>query len=167
MSLKIDISSIIKDHFGTIVNSNDGKPSGWDWLIFMVSPIVIAYILLSLCIYFSVTFVDIVVSGLSIFVGLLFNIIVILFDIVKTDKVKPDKKQVVREVVINISFCIILSLFAITTAFMTQLEWGNCFKYISNFITYFLVLEFFLTLLMVLKRMYYIFINELNDIIEN
>jgi hypothetical protein len=166
MSLKIDIFSIIKDHISTLKNANDGKATGWDKLIFLLSPIGLSISLLCLKIYFSEGFVNIIVSGLSIFVGLLFNIIVILFDIVKTDKVKKEKKNLIREVVINISFCIVISLFAIITALTTQLCWGFYVQILSNFITYFLVLEFFITLLMVLKRMYFIFITELDELIK-
>jgi len=167
MSLKIDVSKIIKDHINTISNANGGGSTGWDYVSFLITPLIFASGLLMLDLYFTVEFVNIVVSGLSIFVGLLFNIIVILFDIVKTDKISMDKQDLIKEVVINISFCILISLLAIVTSLTTQLPWGCVFKNSTNFVTYFIIAEFLLTLLMILKRMYHIFITEIDGIIKN
>ncbi|WP_306044144.1 hypothetical protein, partial [Allomuricauda sp. MMSF_3543] len=77
---KINIKQIIKNHLATLVNDNSKKPEFSDWLTFLIIPAVVAGVLVYLKIELSERAINIVITTLSILVGLLFNVIVILFD---------------------------------------------------------------------------------------
>lgn len=161
---KIDVKQIIKDHFATLVNFSTGKPDGSDFFTFFWLPVATAFLAVRLSIHMDSDFVGVLISALSIFVGLLLNVIVILFEIVKNDKVSGNKVHIARESISNISFAILLSLISICLSLLTQMEWGDAFKDVSHFATYFIVVEFGVTILQVLKRMYVLFIDELREI---
>ena len=161
---KINVKTIIKDHIRTLVNSKSQQADTSDWFTFFLLPSVFSFLWIWFDILLTTEYVDIIVSALSIFVGLLFNVVVILFDTIRTQKIRLSKLWVVRETISNISFSILLSIISIGLALSTQLPWGRYFKIIIHFFTYFLLLEFAITLLMVLKRMYVLFIGELVEI---
>lgn len=161
---KISVVQIVKDHFETLVNQSSGKPDGSDFFTFFWIPLITAFVSVRLSIFMDSNFVGILISALSIFVGLLLNVIVILFDIVKGNKVSGSKISVARESISNISFAILLSLLCIALSLLTQMEWGKTFKNVAHFVTYFIVTEFAVTLLMVLKRMYRLFVGELLEV---
>lgn len=68
--------------------------------------------------------------------------------------------KLLRELIQNISFIILLSLICIVLAFISLAE-NIIIKYISNFITYVLCILFTVTVLMILKRMYIFFDEEI------
>lgn len=160
MSLKIDVRGIISAHFKTLVNDSTQKREVSDWLIFLVFPLLIAGGLVSLGAYMSEGILGTIVSAFSIFVGLLLNVIVLLFDIVRNPEQQPRKHRVVKQTLANVSFAVILSLIAILVALTTQIKrWPFLLPY-TTFATYFLAIEFIATLLMILKRLYNLFLDE-------
>lgn len=162
--LKIDLSKPVRDHFRTLVDATTGKPGMTDYGTFLFLPVAAAGFFVWKQIWFNSDFIDITVSGLSIFVGLLLNVMVILFDVVRVEKVRPEKIELVRESIANIAFCIILSLLAIASSYASQLDWGKWYRTVFHFLAYALIAEFMVTLLMVLKRMYALFVTELREI---
>lgn len=160
---KISVKEIIKDHFETLVNQSSGKPDGSDLFTFFGIPIITAFLAVRLSVFMDSDFVGILISALSIFVGLLLNVIVILYEIVKGQKVTGSKISVARESISNISFAIFLSLVCIGLSLLTQMEWGDAFKKAAHFITYFIVMEFAVTILLVLRRMYKLFVEEMRE----
>lgn len=162
---KIDVREVIKEHLRTLVNDRTGRADISDWLSFFFLPLVCSTILVAYNIYFTTDFIDITVSGLSIFVGLLFNIIVILFDIVRQSKVSQERIALVRETISNISFCILISIMGILVSYATRIcPPESLLNKICHQIAYFILIEFIVTLLMVLKRMRSIFVREIMDI---
>lgn len=161
---KISVKEIIQDHFKTLVNANTNRPGFDDYLTFLIFPI-----LLSFFFYFGGLRVDkesieTIVGSLSIFVGLLFNALVILLDVARKQESKEIKQIIVRELTANISFAIIISLTAIFImlfGFVDQLN--DKIKTGINLLSFFLLAEFSLTFLMVMKRIYLIFRKELNE----
>lgn len=162
MDLKIGVKRILYGHFETF-KTNKGEVLGWDVVCFLLLPAIVSGILLYYKIYLKTDYLNIFISALSIFVGLLFNVIVVMFDIAKKDKIRRAKLDLIRDVVINISFAILTSVLAILTSLLTQIELNGAYKIVSNFINYFLLINFVLTLLMILKRMYVVFVDELED----
>ena len=161
MSAKIDVRRILKAHFKTLVDASDpDEKTGFsDWVSFLLLPIFIAVILVVLEAYMSDSILGTLVSAFSIFVGLLLNVVVLLFDIVRTtaDEVK---KKVVKETLSNVTFAIILSLLTIPFALSTQITRWPWLKPYTSFITYFFACVFVATLLMIIKRVYNLFFNE-------
>ncbi|HLO43782.1 MAG TPA: hypothetical protein VK175_05565 [Leadbetterella sp.] len=160
---KINISKIVKNHFSTLINANSGKPDWDDLLTFYGLPIIATSTLTIIGIKLNSEATNIIITTLSIFVGLMFNIIVLLFDIVKRDASRAIKNLILKQLLENISFAIILSILAIL---MTLITYSNNFiiKSISTCITYYLLTLFLITLLMILKRMYNVFKNEIEEL---
>lgn len=160
---KIDVRDIISDHWATIVNANTGKPSFGDVFIFVLLPGMIAAALICFNALMTDAVIGGIISGLSIFVGLLFNVLVVIFDIVKRDSFSSIKNELLKQSLANIAFSILISLICIVTAVVAfvNIDW---IKITFNAITYVLLIEFVVCLLMVLKRMYKLLMNEFKNI---
>lgn len=160
---KINIKQIIKNHLATLVNDNSKKSEFSDWLTFLIIPLIVAGILCYLKIELSERAINIVITTLSILVGLLFNVIVILFDILKRDNSERIKNRLLKQLLTNISYSIFISLLIIFLTVMTffQIEiWIS----ICTFLVYFFLSHFALTVLMILKRVYALFLNEMDEL---
>ncbi|WP_306026759.1 MULTISPECIES: hypothetical protein [unclassified Allomuricauda] len=163
---KINIKQIIKNHLATLVNDNSKKPEFSDWLTFLIIPAVVAGVLVYLKIELSERAINIVITTLSILVGLLFNVIVILFDILKRDNSERIKNELLKQLLTNISYSIFISLFIIFLTVMTFFK-IEIWVTICTFLVYFFLSHFSLTVLMILKRVYALFLNEMNEIEED
>ena len=163
---KINVRRIVENHCASIRNINTGKPDLDDYMTFVAIPVVVASILISFGIFLKNDVINIIITTLSIFVGLMFNIIVIIFDIVKRHPDHKVKNAVLKEILANVSFAILLSLTCIVFTIITYVP--NCFaSRLANWISYFLITLFVITLLMILKRMYNVFEDEMNELEKN
>lgn len=160
---KINISQILKSHFATLQNDNTKKVEFDDYLTFLIVPVIIASGLLYFDVQLDASALNIVITTLSILVGLLFNVIVLIFDIIKRDATHKLKNMILKQLLANISFTILLSiltiLFTLATYFSIEI-----IKEIATWIVYFLLTIFLFTVLMVLKRMYLLFNNEIDEL---
>lgn len=193
---RIDISQIFIKHFATLYDHRaltlHGKRrmSFEDIFTFLLFPLFTSLILVILFdLFINDNYLNIIITSLSIFVGLLFGFLTLVYDIVKTERVVVLQKDVtheqkikfrlVKELFINIAFAIalsILSIFAtlltrfspkIITALLKELDWymyiKKGYQYTTNVLAIFLIILFIATLLMILKRFFIIFINEFNN----
>lgn len=161
---KISIKEILQDHFKTLVNANTNRPGFDDYLTFLILPIIIACIFYFGGLRVDKESIETIVGSLAIFVGLLFNALVILLDIARKQESKEIKQIIVKELTANISFSIVISFAAIFIMLFGFVEQLNCtIKAIINLVSFFLLAEFLLTFLMVMKRVYLIFKKELNE----
>ena len=169
MLKRINILSIVKDHFGTLTKL-DSKSKGVYWkdlILFVGSPVTIGVWLAY--IGFSIKpFIGDIIAAVSIFGGFLFNLLAIIYS--QIDKISDDanneknelKKIFVKEIHINISYSIVLSLLIIIvliacTAQLQSFQFDWFVKKIALGFTYFLLGKFILTLLMILNRVYILF----------
>jgi formate hydrogenlyase subunit 3/multisubunit Na+/H+ antiporter MnhD subunit len=137
-----------------------------DFLLFIIFPVCVSSYL-SLKGYTFKDELSNLITGISIFGGFLFNLLAIIYgqiDKIKIDAEKEEssiKKIFVREIHINISFCIILSIVLVLTLLFSTIDFPTQYsKIIERTITginYFLMILFLLTLLMVLNRVYILF----------
>jgi hypothetical protein len=193
---RINIIQIFIKHFNTLYDhgvltwTGKRKMPFADKFTFFYCPSVFAFILVvPLQLFINDNYLNIIITSLSIFVGLLFGFLTLVFDIVKNEKIvvqNPNatdeqklKLQLVKELFINIAFAIALSILSIVAALLTrfhptpiilQLQKLTCYYYIrklylltTNLIAIFLVLLFVATLLMILKRFFIIFTNDFKD----
>lgn len=162
---KINVLNIVINHLKTLVNDNSKKPDLADWFTFLIIPVTLAGLLVFLQIGLSDRTTNIVITTLSILVGLLFNVIVILFDILKRDNSKKIKNELLKQLLTNISYSIFISLLII---FLTVLTYFKIpyWVWICTFLVYFFLGHFSLTVLMILKRIYALFLNEMIEIEE-
>ncbi len=154
---KINIWSIVIDHFKTLSLSKD-------WY-FIVLPILFS----SVCLYFHCVLdkdmVDILNTGLSIFVGLFFNVIILIFDMVKKTEDRV-KQTVLKQTLINICYLILIAILGIMFGYLALNE-NSQLILIASFLVYFVISHFFLTVVMVLKRIYILFIVEFDETKNN
>lgn len=172
--MKIDPTRVIIDHIRTLRNDNSGKISFVDIFLFFILPLAtgaLAFIFLNLR-------AEIYNAGLAfygIFIGLLINVQVAMFSIfqrkwaVLKDKrsdearteVLAQRNIILKESNANISYLILISCVAafvslILYVFQVECGWGPA---ISVLITS----HFFLTLLMVVKRLHALFAKEYDE----
>lgn len=162
LSSKISLKRIFKDHFKSISTAGTGKVDISDIVTFVIIPFLIASVLTYFCLLLDNNSISIIIGALSILVGLLFNVLVLVFDMVRKDKLASNKNTVLHEVLANISFTIIISVFGIiSTAFAL---FDHCWvKITANWITYALLSEFLMTFFMIMKRMYALLEFEMNS----
>ena len=163
---KINIGRIVTSHLKTLRNDNTGKVGFDDLLTFLILPIIGASCLSYFHIELNDSATNIIITTLSILVGLLFNVIVIIFDIIKRDSTKKLKNRLLNELLTNISYSIVISILIITITLLTFID-NRYLKIGSTWFVYFLIGNYFLTVLMILKRMYIMFVNELDEIEKN
>ncbi|TWR30343.1 hypothetical protein FPZ43_05220 [Mucilaginibacter pallidiroseus] len=169
MLSRINIFKIVQDHLKTLRSNN--SDSNWisrgDALLFFLSPIIISAILT----YKRVKLIDHttdLITAVSILGGFLFNFLAIVYGLM--DKLKTDsqenalKRKFVKEIHVNISFNILLSLVLLLILIIYSYQpKDSCFRlfdYIVSPLIYFFLILFTLTMVMILNRVYIIMKKE-------
>jgi hypothetical protein len=176
---KINISSIVGDHVKTLVDFRTGKGSLNDLLLNVIAPVIVSLILVYTHVFLSDDIINILIAALSIFVGLLLNLLVLLFTIIdkikeqlaqKFDKIDTEfirsvflKKKYLKEIYSNISFSILISLISIILILFCSCS-SIVIKTIFNFVSYYFLILFLITILMVLKRVNILLSKEFDSI---
>ena len=166
MFKRINIASIVKDHFRTLRSLNQSYNFiNWkDIILFIVIPLSLAIFIT----YEGYNFkqqVGNLIAATAIFGGFLFNLLAIIYG--QINNIKEDaereaselKKKFVKEIHTNISFCIVLSIFIVLSLLLTTIDIPNfifhtIIEKIFIVINYYLMIIFVLTLMMVLNRVY-------------
>jgi hypothetical protein len=180
---KVNISNILLSHIRTL-RSYSSKKSTWrDWLTFFVLPVFVG-------ILFSIKFnllgkdiINLLITILSILAGFSFNLLAIIFgyrDKIKR-KIKDDdvlKKIYIREIHSNISFSVLNAILCIGLLLLNKLTTEllvfdfnlfqvaitlNLFDIVVSFSTYFCLMFYFLTILMILKRLSILFEIDIKE----
>lgn len=192
---RIEMSSILSQHLTTFYHYekkqfyNKTEIPFSDKIVFFVIPVLFSVFLCFIGLRFNKDYVNITLTCLSIFTGLLFSLLTLVLGLIQgNQKIKIDevaveekKKTIARieltnHLFINIGFSIILSILAIILVLTTQLypikvisyintwKYYGIFKelyfYLTNGIAYFLIIEFLLTLLMIVKRFTVLFLSQ-------
>ncbi|QCD61598.1 hypothetical protein [Tenacibaculum maritimum] len=163
---RINILKIIKDHLGTLrsLNQSSNRIYWKDLLLFFIFPIIISTFL----VWKGYSFKDQLgnlIAAISIFGGFLFNLLAIIYS--QMENIKKDveteddkvKERFINEIHINISFCIVLSIFIVLTLLLTtidipEFDYLEILKKVIIGLNYFLMSLFLLTLTMILNRVY-------------
>jgi hypothetical protein len=163
---KINITQIVKNHIATLVNYNTKKAGIGDYFTFFLIPAIIAGTLFYFDVHLTFDAINIIIISLSIFIGLLFNVILLIFDIVHRDSTTLKlKKAISKELLANIAFTVFLSIVSILSTLITYVKY-TIVKHIFEVIVYFVLSLFLVTILMILKRMYLLFKHEVDTIDE-
>jgi len=163
---KINVLKIIGDHLKTLRSLRTGKVLWSEIALFFIFPLAISiYSVYFQCFSFDSGQVNILIASLSILAGFLFNLLAMIFGAM--DKLKENasgddiKLALVREIHINVSFSILLSVICIILLLFYDCQIA-LLKPFFNMMAFFVIISFFLTLLMVLKRIYIIMSKDLN-----
>lgn len=170
MLSKINIWRIITDHLATLKDADKGRPGFSDFFLFLLLPcggaVVIVFVFHKLL---SDNLINILITSLSIFVGLLLNLLVIIFDIINKiteRKTEELKKMFLREIYSNISFSILNSLITIGFLVVALIDQPEI-KMAANVLADTFLILFGLTLLMILKRVHVLLSNEFKNDVGN
>ncbi len=165
MSYKIDVRDLLKDHINTLVNAQSKKPDLRDWFFFLGLPVALSIWLVSEPYFINKDTASSLISGLSIYVGLSINFLLLIFELSTKQFFKEeDRIPKLKQVIANISATTVYSLFIIVLTLLT----GICsLKLYIHFILYFFLFEFLFTMLMVLKRIYNILIGSISHDIHS
>ena len=171
--------------------TGEKKATHNDVIAFLVFPMLTAILISFLQIKITETYLSIIITALAIFVGLLFNFLTLIFNLANQQKQEINKKSgsssisnsdeakfiLTKELFINISAAIIISIAAICISLIILskpqliITCLKGFKFYNSFhqayftvlisILIFLIIEFFMTLFMILKRFYLIFKKDM------
>ena len=165
---KINVWRIVRDHISTLKDYGTDKYSPGDLVLFFGVPFLagVGGALLGSGLRDSVG--TLLVTGLSVFGALLFNLLLLLYDIVIRPRPSQETGGLTRlfleHLYSNISFSLlicVLTLVAVLLSFLTI--WGCWAQRVFGFLTCYLTTLFFLTLLMVLKRIHVLLSKELGS----
>jgi len=171
MFSRINLLKIIIDHFKTLrdISSESDKMPVSDILLFIVLPLTISFVLIACGINIKVDVANFI-TAVSILCGFLFNLLAVIYNLM--DKIRADVEQSIRDEPLrkmfissihsNISYGILESVFV-----LILLLGYSCIsesaKFLNNVLLaliYFLLAQFFLTLLMILNRIYILMKKE-------
>lgn len=154
----INVLPIIKNHFSTL--NKDAKLS-FIVLIFFILPTLVSSILVFSGILIKDYFLPSMITAFLIFFIILFNI---LFQLTKTDWCKNDIEfRLVKHLFYNTFFVLLLDLLVVFLALMMLLLSPAMFiqlRVVFSVILYFFGAQMFLTFLMILKRIFAVWIEK-------
>ncbi len=168
MFSKINFIKIITDHLNTLRNNETNTISILDLLMFFLTPAIPSYIFFYFNIFLSENLVNILIAAFSIFVGLLLNLLMLVYDIVNknhdTSNIKNTrlKRKFLRQIFSNISYTVFISIITIVTLLFTFPNNGFI-KCISTLLSVYLMTQFLLMLLMILKRVHILLSKEFTE----
>ena len=175
MLTKLNVIGIVTDHFRTLRAYNSRSNSWGEIGLLYGVPALAAIVMLVFGFTVSDETANILITSLSVFAALLLNLLLMLFDSLSkvqqgnAEQVEKARKELIRETYANISYSILVALacisiligFAIWDLGINNLA-ITLLKQIASGLVYFLVLNFLLTLFMVLKRIHVLLSRELD-----
>lgn len=155
MTSKIDIRMIVSDHLATFKDEGTGKVSRQDWIVMIGLPVASALLAGVLCFEIPDKYIGTLISVFAIFAGLLFNVLVLIYSVSDTniDGKKSIRDRLLNQTFSNISYSILLAL--ITVFLLTSVLFTSGWvEVVTGLLIVAVAANFFLSLLMVLKRIH-------------
>ncbi len=173
--MKVNVASIIKDHWATLYDARTNRADYKDIVLFYVLPITAATTAFIMGISVKLDAYNVSITFFGIFVALLLNIQVALFSIFQrrwtppTDRRQAEiqseafmaRQRLLGELNSNISYLIVVSVIALVSVFTFFVE-----EWRTGLAPAFLVLlylHFLLTFIMIVKRSHALFQKEYRD----
>ena len=165
MSSKLNVGRIVKDHLDTMRDEGTGRLSSIDIFSFFAVPILVAGVSSYFNWRFSSDAISAAISSLSIFAGLLINVLVLIYTVSLNQEKQVNQenqdridleRRYLEQIFANISCSILVAVVA-TILFVVLSMAGTKFPGLSavvHFACVALILNFVLTLIMCLKRIH-------------
>jgi len=173
---KINVTAIVKDHIATLENYHTGRVHYPDIFLFFIFPLIISLFLVLVNVLLNDSMANALITSFSVFAALLFNLLLLIYDIsgkssddTVDQRKQESRKEVLRQLYINISFSIFISVVAVVFLIIYFLKIKKCvligFNICSlppflSLAVYYISALFILTLLMILKRIYILLSRE-------
>lgn len=171
---KLNIFRILNDHISTLKDYGKKRVSLFDAFTFFVFPALVSAVLVFFNIRLSAEFANLLITVFSIFAGLLFNLQILMFDVigkVSDTKMLPtglNSQQslnrrlfLLESVSFNISFEVLLCLFGVLLLAISTLFQNSLVQIIVSVTAFYVVILFSLTLAMVLRRIHGLLSDEI------
>lgn len=166
---KINVLPLAKQHVDTLRDYGAPSRSPVDFILFFVVPVSVGAAITWLGFGFRTDAVNGFLSTFAILVGLLLNLLVLVLTVaIAQAPVSADAKMrrtLLQEIFVNICFAVLVSLVVVATALIAlaymRSEPGARTGKIATFILTSFTVNFILTLLMIIKRMYAAMSKEL------
>jgi di/tricarboxylate transporter len=174
MLAKINVADIIGDHFDTLRDYDTKGRNIGDITLFYVIPFIVAVVLAVLKIDLHKDLVNLLVTALSVFAALLFNLLLLVYDVIKktgdATNLEKLKREYLKEIYTNISYSIFVSILSIIFLLTSLLNFGAiksfcCTSEVRTTLmiaAFFLLVNFLLTLFMILKRIHVLLSKEMS-----
>jgi len=170
---KINIFQIVFDHIVTLKDYGRTRVSRFDLFFFFTFPLLASLILVLFRIQLNKDLVNLLITAFSIFAGLLFNLQVLMFDVIgkisnfdkRSDTLSTNQSinrriTILQSVSMNISFEILVCILGVLFLAISTLSSNLYFQKIFSVIGFYIVILFALTLMMVLKRVHVLLVDE-------
>lgn len=164
--MKADIGAIFSDHFRTLRSNQSGNLLWYDLVLFYGIPIVPA--LYALKYDWKVTAVDNILASLALMAGLLFNLLILIFDTAvrikdSTGDFARHRRKLVRELQSNVTYALLVAI--VSSTLLGGISLAGLMKAGLPWSPMVLAIlaHFVLTLLLILKRVRRLFLHELPD----
>lgn len=166
---KIDVRPVIARHVETLSDAGTGRIKWTDIFLFFVLPLLGGIVLVTIRFGFRIDAVNGFLNAFAIFTGLLLNVLVLVFTLAAASSpLNVDlrlRKEVLRQVFVNICFAIINAVAVVCTA-MVALAYmrgipGATTGRIATLLLTAITMNFVFTLVMIIRRMYFLLDKEL------
>jgi hypothetical protein len=166
---KINVLPVIFRHLETLRDYGEEKPSWTDYSLFLFIPIICGVALAWYGFGFRTDAVTGFLNAFSIFTGLLLNVLILVFTLTgSTSPINIDvrlRRELLRQVFVNICFAIIVSVVVVCAAIVAlsymRSEPGARTGVVATAVLTACTINFVLTLLMIVKRMFFLLDKEL------
>lgn len=173
--MKINVASIVRDHFDTLYDSRSNRASLFDFALFYGLPVIAAGASYYVGLRLKPEAYNISITFFGIFIALILNIQVAMFSIfqrkweVPADKrvassmadTLADRKRLLIELNANLSYLILVCCVALVLSLLSFIKSYD--NGVIPAVMVFLYGHFLLTLLMVVKRAHALFHKEYRD----
>lgn len=163
---KLDVRQIIRDHVQTLRSHATGEISFGDVSVFILLPVAAGCALALFRPVLTVHVAGALVTSLSIFAALLFNLLLLINDLAaRNGQAGPQgslRRNLLLDLHSNVSFCILIALVTLTALLLDYLHLVGLFwyRFALASVVYSITGMFLVTLLMVLKRIRVILRSE-------
>lgn len=166
---KINVLPVAAKHLETLSNYGEETRSWTDYALFFGVPLIAGGFLVVIGFGFRTDAVNGFLNAFAIFTGLLLNVLVLVFTLAAASTpLNIDlrmRKELLRQVFVNICFALIISVGVVCTAIVAlsymRSNPGAVTGKIATLLLAAFTLNFVMTLLMIIKRMYYLLDKEL------
>lgn len=157
MFAKIDVRLILKDHLDTLLNTAGTRRSTGDLVLFFGIPLTLAVVLILLGVRLGDSVASLLINALAIFAALLLNLLLLVHGLIhryQDENLYKDARRVLRELYANVSFGVLVCILGIIPLVAYGFSEDTTVRAIVSGVEFFLVSNFLLTLLMILKRVH-------------
>ena len=157
---KINVYAIVHDHIKTLRNNRTQKVSWLDLGFFFGLPFIIAGVLIYFDKALDADARNIFGITLAVLIGFLFNVLLLVHNLIRSFEGQArGRREYLQEVYFNVAFANFVALFALVLLMSTVFLKTDVAIWVSGSVYYFAAV-FIFTLLMVLKRLHFLFSDQ-------